>query len=90
MDMGGESASGIAESVETLFPGVELSMLIQIIENRFKSTNIYRLLATENDRAESQRTISIGGVEFEQAERDGKCNLLLCMARFPEGDPAIL
>ena len=90
MDMGGESASGIAESVETLFPGVELSMLIQIIENQFKPTNIYRLLATENDRAESQRTISIGGVEFEQAERDGKCNLLLCMARFPEGDPAIL
>ncbi|KAG0643266.1 hypothetical protein HOY80DRAFT_1020255 [Tuber brumale] len=70
--MGGESASGMAESVELLFPGVEQSTLTQIIENRFKPTNIYWLLATEKDRAESQRTISIGGVEFEQAERDEK------------------
>lgn len=72
IDIGGESASGVAESVEMLFPAVERSTLIQIIENRFKPTNIYRLLATEKDRAESQRTINIGGVEFEQAERDGK------------------
>ena len=68
----GESTSGIAESVEVLLPGVERSTLIQIIENRFKPTNIYRLLATEKDRAESQRMINIGGVEFEQAERDSK------------------
>ena len=57
------------ESVEALFPGVERSTLTQIIENKFKPTNIYRLLATERDQAESQRTICIGGVEFEQAER---------------------
>jgi len=68
----GESASAMADSVETLFPGVERSTLIQIIENRFKPTNIYQLLASEKERAESQRTISIGGVEFEQTERDGK------------------
>ena len=67
-----ENASATAESVERLFPGVERSTLAQIIENRFKPTNIYRLLATEKDRAESQRTINIGGVEFEQTERDGK------------------
>ena len=67
-----ESASGMVESVETLFPGVERGTLVQIIENRFKPTNIDRLLATEKERAESQRVISIGGVEFEQAERDGK------------------
>jgi len=70
--LGSESASGMAESVEILFPGVERATLIQIIENRVKPTNIYRLLATEIDRAESQRTINIGGVEFEQADRDGK------------------
>jgi len=45
---------------------------VQIIENRFKPTNMYRLLASEKDLAESQRTISISGVEFEQAERDGR------------------
>ena len=70
--VGTESASALGESVEALFPGVERSTLTQIIENRFKPTNIYRLLATEKDRAESQRTINIGGVEFEQAEQDGK------------------
>ena len=58
--------------MENLFPGVERGTLIQIIENRLKPTNIYRLLASEKKQAESQRTISIGGVEFEQAERDGK------------------
>ena len=68
----GESASGIVDSVETLFPGVERSTLVQIIENRFKPTNIYRLLASEKERAETHRTINIGGVEFEQPERDGK------------------
>jgi len=47
-----------------LFPGVERSTLVQIIENRFKPTNIYQLLATEKERAESQLTINIGGVEF--------------------------
>ncbi|PUU76045.1 hypothetical protein B9Z19DRAFT_1130364 [Tuber borchii] len=67
-----ESAPGIGASVEALFPGVERSTLTQIIENRFKSTNIYCLLASEKERAEIQRTITIGGVEFEQAERDGK------------------
>ena len=67
-----ESASALGESVEALFPGAEQSTLTQIIETWFKPTNIYRLLATEKDRAESQRTINIGGVEFEQAEKDGK------------------
>ena len=68
----GESASGIVDSVESLFPGVERSTLVQIIENRFKPTNIYRLLASEKESAETHRTINIGGVEFEQAERDRK------------------
>ena len=62
----------MVESVEVLFPGVERGTLTQIIENRFKPTNIYRLLATEKERAESQRMISIRGVEFEQTEREGK------------------
>lgn len=51
---------------------MERSTLAQIIKNQFKPTNIYRLLATEKDRAESQRTINIGRVEFEQTEKDGK------------------
>jgi len=68
----GESASGMADSVEILFPGVERATLVQIIENKFKPTNIYRLLASEKERAESHRVINIGGVEFEQAEREGK------------------
>ena len=72
IDIGSESASGVANSVEMLFPGVERSILMQIIENQFKPTNIYRLLATEKDRAESQHTINIGGVEFAKTERDGK------------------
>ena len=67
-----ESASTIAASVEVLFPGVERTTLVQIIENRFEPTNIYRLLASEKEQAETQRTISIGGIEFEQAERDGR------------------
>jgi len=67
-----ENASGIPELVELLFRGVERSTLVQIIENRFKPTNIYRLLATEKELAESQLTINIGAVEFEQTERDGK------------------
>jgi len=67
-----ESASAMVDSVETLFPRVERTTLVQIIENRFKPTNIYQLLASEKDRAESQRTISIGGIEFKQTERDGK------------------
>ena len=67
-----KSVSGVVEWVEILFPGVERATFMQIIENRFKPTNIYRLLATEKEHAESQRVISIGGVEFEQAERDGK------------------
>ena len=58
--------------MEVLFPGVECSTLVQIIENRFKPTNIYQLLASKKERAETQRTISIGGIEFEQAERDGR------------------
>jgi len=68
----GESASGVAESVEVLFPGVERSTLVQIIENRFTPTNIYRLLASEKNRAETNKMINIGGIEFEQTERDGK------------------
>ena len=58
--------------MEVLFPGVERSTLVRIIENRFKPTNMYRLLASEKEPAETQRTISIGGIEFEQAERDGR------------------
>ena len=67
-----DSASGPVESVEIFFPVVERSTLVQIIENRFKPTNIYRLLATEKDWADAQRTITIGGIEFKQLERDGK------------------
>ena len=67
-----ESASAITNSVEALFPRVERSTLTQIAENWFRPTNIYQILANEKERAESQRTISIGGVEFEQAERDRK------------------
>ena len=48
-----QSASSITESVVLLFPGVERSTLVHIIENRFKPTNIYWLLATEKERAES-------------------------------------
>jgi len=66
------SAGATADSVEVLFPGVERATWVQIIENRFKPTNIYRLLATEKDRAESQWVINIGGVEFEQTEWDRK------------------
>jgi len=69
---GSESTSPIADSGEVLFPGVERNTLVQIIENRFKSMNIYPLLASEKDRAEVQRTISIGGIEFNQTEREGK------------------
>lgn len=68
----GESAGGIVDSVETLFPAVERSTLVQIIENRFKPTNIYSVLASEKERAETHWTINIGGIEFEQAERNGK------------------
>lgn len=55
-----------------MFHGVKRSTLAQIIENCFKQSNIYRLLASEKELAETQRVINIGGVEFEQAERDGK------------------
>jgi len=82
MSPGSGSASAISESVEMLFPGVERSTLTQIIENRFKPTNIYRLLGTEKERAESQRIINIGGVEFEQTERDGKENDYRMMSFF--------
>jgi len=68
----GESASGMADSVEILFPGIERATLVQIIENKFQPTNIYRWLASEKERAESHRIINIGGVEFEQAEREDK------------------
>ena len=67
-----ESASGFADSVEVLLPGVERRILVQIIQNRFKPINIYRLLPSEKARAEEQRTISSGGIEFEQTEKDGK------------------
>jgi len=39
----GESASGVMDLVETMFPGVERATLQQIIDNRFKPTNIYHL-----------------------------------------------
>ena len=68
----GESASTMANSVEILFPRVEEGTLIQIMENQLKPTNIYCFLANEKRRAESQRTISIGAVEFEPSERNGK------------------
>lgn len=58
----------MVESVETLFPAVVTGTLTQIIENRFKPKNIYPLLATEKECAETQRTINISGVEFEQME----------------------
>ena len=64
----------MSESLEFLFPGVERGTLTQIIENFFKPTNIYGLLASEKDWAELQCTTNIGGVEFEQAERDRKEN----------------
>lgn len=67
-----ESASAAMDSVEAWFPGVERATLTQIIENRFKPTNIYCLLASEKDRAESQWVINIGGVCFEQGEREGR------------------
>ena len=68
----GETASGMADSVEILLPGGELATLVQIIENKSKPTNIYRLLANEKECAESHRIINVGGVEFEQAERERK------------------
>jgi len=51
--LAGGNACGIVDSVETIFPGVERTTLVQIIENRFKPRNIYRLLASEKDRAET-------------------------------------
>jgi len=53
-----ESPSTIAVLGELLFPGLECGTLVQIIENRFKPTNIYRLLASEKERAETQRLAS--------------------------------
>jgi len=38
---GSESTSTITVSVEVQFPGVAWGTLVQIIENRFKATNIY-------------------------------------------------
>jgi len=63
-----ESASGVLDLRETIFLGVEHATLGQIMENKFKRTNIYRLFASQTDRAETHRTMNIGGVEFEQAE----------------------
>ena len=77
----GESASGVIESVESMFPGVERSTLVQIIENCFKLTNIYSFLASEKEFAETHRTINIGGIEFEEAEREGK-ESEYCMSSF--------
>jgi len=80
--LGRESASTLVDSVEVLFPRIERSTLVQIIENRFKPTNIYHLLASETDRAESQRTMTIGRVEFDQPERDGKESVYRISASF--------
>jgi len=71
LDEGG-STSGIVDSVETRFPGVQRSTLVHIMENDFKPTNIDPLFGTQKERAETYRTINIGCVEFEQRERDGK------------------
>jgi len=84
MSPGSGTASAISELVEMLFPGLERSTLTQIIKNRFKPTNIYRLWGTEKERAESQRIINIGGVEFEQTERDGKENDYRMISFFKE------
>jgi len=54
-----ERESTIAASLEVVFPGVERGTRVQSIENRFKPTNIYQLLASEKKPAETQRTISI-------------------------------
>jgi len=59
------SARAGAESIESLFTGVERSTLTQIMQNRFKPMNIHRLVASEKEGAETQRTIMIGKVEFE-------------------------
>ena len=67
-----ESASGIADSVEIIFLSVERATLLQIIENRFKLTNIYRLLASEKERAEVQRTINIWGTNSSEQNESGK------------------
>ena len=67
-----ESALGVIDSVESMFPGVEQATLQQIIKNQFKPTNIYRLLETEKECAERHRIINIAGVEFEQSQREGK------------------
>jgi len=48
-----ESASTISASVEVPFAGVKRSTLVHNIENRFKPTNIYQLLASEKDQAET-------------------------------------
>ena len=58
-----DNASRIPESVELRFPGIERSTLVLIIENRIKPTNIQWLLANEQERAESQPSIDLGGVE---------------------------
>lgn len=49
-----ESASSTTESVESLFASVERGTLVQLIENYFKPTNIYHILATEKDKVDSQ------------------------------------
>jgi len=67
-----KSQSTIAVSVEVLFPGVKCGTLVQIIENRFELTNIYRLRASAKERAGTQQRISIGGIKFEQAEMDDR------------------
>ena len=66
-----ESASSILDAVPTMFPGVGRGPLLQIIENRFKPTKIYSLLASEKERAETHKTINIGCAEFKEAEREG-------------------
>lgn len=63
-----ESTSHMVDSVETLFPGVEHSILVQIIQTRFKPRKSYCRLACRKERAESHQIINIGGVEFEQPE----------------------
>jgi len=54
-----ESSSMIAASVEELFLGVKCGTRVQIIETRFKRTNIYQVLSSQKAEAEREQTISI-------------------------------
>lgn len=67
-----KSASGVLDLVETMFPGVERTTLVQIVENKFKLTKIDRLIASKKDGTKTHQTINIGGVDFKQGEHEGR------------------